>query len=92
MNGPLTLAVGTLSDVEELLQAELLLSAQALLVELQFPQALVLLVPGGAGVLHQVQPRLGGVVTQRAVVHAGLWAEGAVLLLQVLREAKEESG
>lgn len=45
-----------------------------------------------AGVLHQVEAGLGGVVAQRAIVDTRLRTERAVLLLQVLRIAKEESG
>lgn len=59
---------------------------QALLMQLELPQSLVLLVASRASVLHQVEAGLGGVVTQRAVVDAQLWAVGAVLLLQVLRD------
>lgn len=87
--------VGALLDVEELVQAERVLVAgrhQPLLVQLQLPQALVLLVAGGAGVLHQVEPRLGGVVAQRAVVDARLGPVAAVLLLQVLRGEEGERG
>lgn len=63
--------VGALLDVEELVQAErVVVGRQPLLVQLQLPQALVLLVAGRAGVLHQVEPGLGGVVAQRAVVDA----------------------
>lgn len=87
--------VGALLDVEELVQAERVLVAgrhQPLLVQLQLPQALVLLVAGGAGVLHQVEPRLGGVVAQRAVVDARLGPVAAVLLLQVLRRGRGKRG
>lgn len=83
--------VGTLLDLEELVQAEhLVVGRQPLLVQLQLPQALALLVAGRAGVLHQVEPRLGGVVAQRAVVDARLAAVAAVLLLQVLWTTKRE--
>lgn len=81
--------VGALLDVEELVQAErVVVGRQALLVQLQLPQALVLLVAGRAGVLHQVEPGLGGVVAQCAVVDARLGAVAAVLLLQVLRTTR----
>lgn len=71
--------------MEELGEAQrVLVPSQALLVQLELPQALVLLVARRAGVLHQVEPGLGGVVAQRAVVDARLRAERAVLLLQVL--------
>lgn len=81
--------VGALLDVEELVQGErVVVSCQPLLVQLQLPQALVLLVAGRAGVLHQVEPGLGGVVAQRAVVDARLGAVAAVLLLQVLRTTR----
>lgn len=86
------MAGGTLLDMEQVVEAEsVVIPSQALLVQLQLPQALVLLVPGRAGVLHQVQASLGGVVAQRAVIDARLWAVGAVQLVQVLlkRRAKD---
>lgn len=85
--------VGALLHLEEVVQAErLVVGHQPLLVQLQLPQALVLLVAGRAGVLHQVEPGLGGVVAQRAVVDARLGAVAAVLLLQVLRTTERGAG
>jgi len=90
-SGALTLAGGALLDVEQLVEAQsLLVPSQALLVQLQLPQTLVLLVASGAGVLHQVEAGLGGVVAQRAVVDTRLQAVRAVLLLQVLWNTREE--
>ena len=79
--------------MEQLLEAQsVLVPSQALLVQLELPQSFVLLVASRAGVLHQVEAGLGGVVAQRAVVEARLRAVRAVLLLQVLRErGREES-
>lgn len=46
----------------------IIIPSQALLVQMEFPQAFVLLVASRAGVLHQVEAGLGGVVTQSAEV------------------------
>lgn len=82
-----------LLDVEQLVQAQsILVSSQALLVQLQFPQSLVLLVAGRATVLHQVEAGFGGVVAQRAVVDARLRAVRTVQLLQVLFNREQMSG
>lgn len=88
-----TLAGVTLLDMEELLKAKsILLSSQALLMQLELPQPFVLLVARRASVLHQVEAGLGGVVAQRAVVDARLRAVGAVLLLQVLWITERRGG
>lgn len=80
------MAGGALLDVEELVEAQsVLVPSQSLLMQLELPKSFVLLVASRAGVLHQVEAGLGGVVAQRAVVDARLGAVGAVLLLQVLR-------
>lgn len=85
------MAGGALLDVEELVEAQsVLVPSQSLLMQLELPKSLVLLVASRAGVLHQVEAGLGGVVAQRAVVDARLGAVGAVLLLQVLRVGREE--
>ena len=60
------------------------LRGQALLVKLEFPQALGLLVLHRSDVLHQVQLDLGGVIAQGTVVTAGFRIYRALLLLQVL--------
>lgn len=81
-----------LLDLEELVEAQsILVSSQALLVQLELPQSFVLLVASGAGVLHQVEAGLGGVVAQRAVVDTRFWAVCAILLVQVLWRRAEAS-
>lgn len=86
------MAGGALFDVEQLVEAQsILVPSQSLLVQLEFPQPFVLLVASGAGVLHQVEAGLGGVVAQCAVVDTQLQVVRAVLLLQVLGNRREES-
>lgn len=85
------MAGGALFDLEELAEAQsILVPSESLLVQLQLPQSLTLLVAGRAGVLHQVEAGLGGVVAQRAVVDARVRSVRGVLLLQVLRIRGEE--
>lgn len=78
--------------MEQLMKAQpILISSQALLVQLEFPQSFVLLVASWAGVLHQVEAGLGGVVAQRAVVDTWLRAIRTVQLLQMLWNRQVES-
>lgn len=63
-----------------------LLRGQALLVELELPQARGLLMLHRADVLYQVQLDLGGVIAHGTVVIAGFGIHRALLLLQVLKE------
>ncbi len=88
LNGALTGFIWRAVLDEENISEVVFIGRKALLVQLQFAEAFVLLVLDRPEVLQQVQLGSAGVVAQRTVVVAGLRVTRTLLFLQVLQEGR----